>query len=1205
MKNKLETDEDQTTNQIRRSTRTASVNKLSASKKRLKLPASVVTSVDDGETGNVNIDSLSKLQSTEPIEDLSTPIKNISPIKRLPTIQESPSTQSTNFNGNTSIVTPRSNKTYSFTENTPFKEDLLACSQHFDPQADVAWDCRSPDAINFLRKGRRRRHHSDVSDIVTQLQICKEELHENPSESNTSPLLGLWMNDVNYFTHQKPEQKLCRGRKRRSRNKSKPNNENDSSSKALFEKLQLVMEKCEDNKTSSNKNSVDKRDRRRSASVGNESKDLFELTLSCVGNKDDDVDSWSDNDLFEDDFFIIKATQIEDVQKCNKRKWDKETNDEPPVKTVKYFENQKSTVKPTLPSLSATRFTRLNSKPSPFKKHKSFNDRDEYTNSQERDPHISMQYNSKQIKNSVTSSKQTNTTISSSQTFSGSRRCIASVAKPNSFTVSKQCTVMSSKPAPSNTLTQSVNRSTTTFKPGMNISSKPGISVKCKQTTKPCMSMDSQHSAPTSCSKTVSYTTESSNIGVTNRLNTVTLSTESTLNQPVSALCKPVETFVSTGGKNSVISSKIGSMDRNNVGDDKEKVITTSTGFQSRRSSAAFDTSLSDDILCQLVEPDEILDSQIPVCANTEKSCHIDEALKFFHEEPKLKDSIPGNNGCDSLKRIHTATTRSVADRSTANYFNHHSNNNYKGASTIDDDVALITDKQKALCLQANAVNKSQKVKKEAGIETKTKINNPVNETKKIYMFKSKSPGQQHAISSRLKCEPQSTDFAMKNASEDLFMSDDDELAEPQLWALLDTVESTQTNSVKVLDQTTNNAVKSSKEDLQEERLDITKNTHEKMNKFSRTGQLDISNQSQSDTNTLQTPIKSQPDKITFTCSPEDIEKKRQEALNRRKLKMEKVNSSNGNLHDSKHTTSFLDKINSCDHNNVAPNKNSHETKSSPTERNTLGTVINPARQSNSSSPLKCSQEEIENKKQEAIKRLQQKTKQKVPSLDSSQSNDGSIFKCSPETPIDSQNPSPFKLSPEDDESVRLESVSHIQLWSDSGVNNNNLSGWDTNSFKCTPETPQKSLTENSPFKCSPEDIEKKRLEAIKRKEQKSQVAGRNDQSQKSEIKKDDVENCKSLQLNKQICDSAKDARDVILPPRNTYTKNNVDKNQLRNYCGTILSSSTGVNSDKKVSPITESPCKYSQAEIELKKQAALQRRLEKMKVAKNLKNSL
>lgn len=1104
MKNKLETDEDQTTNQIRRSTRTAAVNKLSASKKRLKLPASVVTSVDDGETGNVNIDSLSKLQSTEPIEDLSTPIKNISPIKRLPTIQESPSTQSTNFNGNTSIVTPRSNKTYSFTENTPFKEDLLACSQHFDPQADVAWDCRSPDAINFLRKGRRRRHHSDVSDIVTQLQICKEELHENPSESSTSPLLGLWMNDVNYFTHQKPEQKLCRGRKRRSRNKSKPNNENDSSSKALFEKLQLVMEKCEDNKTSSNKNSVDKRDRRRSASVGNESKDLFELTLSCVGNKDDDVDSWSDNDLFEDDSFIIKATQIEDVQKCNKRKWDKETNDEPPVKTVKYFENQKSTVKPTLPSLSATRFTRLNSKPSPFKKHKSFNDRDEYTNSQERDPHISMQYNSKQIKNSVTSSKQTNTTISSSQTFSGSRRCIASVAKPNSFTVSKQCTVMSSKPAPSNTITQSVNRSTTTFKPGMNISSKPGISVKCKQTTKPCMSMDSQHSAPTSCSKTVSYTTESSNIGVTNRLNTVTLSIETTLNQPVSALCKPVETFVSTGVKSSVISSKIGSMDRNNVGDDKKKVITTSTGFQSRRSSAAFDTSLSDDILCQLVEPDEILDSQIPVCANTEKSCHIDEALKFFHEEPKLKDSIPGNNGCDSLKRIHTATTRSVADRSTANYFNHHSNNNYKGASTIDDDVALITDKQKALCLQANTANKSQKVKKEAGIETKTKINNPVNETKKIYMFKSKSPGQQHAISSRLKCEPQSTDFAMKNASEDLFMSDDDELAEPQLWALLDTVESTQTNSVKVLDQTTNNAVKSAKEDLQEERLDITKNTHEKMNKFSRTG-----------------------------------------------------------------------------------------------------TVINPARQSNSSSPLKCSQEEIENKKQEAIKRLQQKTKQKVPSLDSSQSNDGSIFKCSPETPIDSQNPSPFKLSPEDDESVRLESVSHIQLWSDSGVNNNNLSGWDTNSFKCTPETPQKSLTENSPFKCSPEDIEKKRLEAIKRKEQKSQVAGRNDQSQKSEIKKDDVENCKSLQLNKQICDSAKDARDVILPPRNTYTKNNVDKNQLRNYCGTILSSSTGVNSDKKVSPITESPCKYSQAEIELKKQAALQRRLEKMKVAKNLKNSL
>ena len=51
------------------------------------------------------------------------------------------------------VVTPKSNKTHSFIESTPFKEDLLACSQHFDPQSDVAWDCRSPDAINFLKRG--------------------------------------------------------------------------------------------------------------------------------------------------------------------------------------------------------------------------------------------------------------------------------------------------------------------------------------------------------------------------------------------------------------------------------------------------------------------------------------------------------------------------------------------------------------------------------------------------------------------------------------------------------------------------------------------------------------------------------------------------------------------------------------------------------------------------------------------------------------------------------------------------------------------------------------------------------------------------------------------------------------------------------------------------------------------------------------------
>jgi hypothetical protein len=57
----------------------------------------------------------------------------------------------------------------------------------------------------------------------------------------------------------------------------------------------------------------------------------------------------------------------------------------------------------------------------------------------------------------------------------------------------------------------------------------------------------------------------------------------------------------------------------------------------SRRTSASFDTSLSDDILCQLVEPDEILDSQIPVCTNTKSTSHIDDVLSFFHEEPKSK----------------------------------------------------------------------------------------------------------------------------------------------------------------------------------------------------------------------------------------------------------------------------------------------------------------------------------------------------------------------------------------------------------------------------------------------------------------------------------------------------------------------------------------------------------------------------------------
>lgn len=258
-------------------------------------------------------------------------------------------------------------------------------------------------------------------------------------------------------------------------------------------------------------------------------------------------------------------------------------------------------------------------------------------------------------------------------------------------------------------------------------------------------------------------------------------------------------------------------------------------------------------------------------------------------------------------------------------------------------------------------------------------------------------------------------------------------------------------------------------------------------------------------------------------------------------------------------------------------------------------------------SPLKCSQEEIENKKQEAYKRLQQRTSNHILSNSSSQFCDASPFKCTPETQTNLQ--SPFKCSPENIEEKRLEAIKlPVEKIMQSGIGQCHI---DTSSLKGTLEIPTKSQIESSPLKCSPEDIVKKRQEAMERKQQKSLTIDNNIHSDNIMQPDNDANLLKSspdkrkdnqaLNCKKQNFDKATCIKEI---PKATSFQRTVNEGTEKSQPQQFLeeSSSIGVLNSDKLSPKKKTPFKYSQAEIEQKKQAAMQRRLEKMKVAKHLK---
>ncbi|XP_063427492.1 uncharacterized protein LOC134710996 isoform X2 [Mytilus trossulus] len=1119
---------EQTNIELRRSSRNAAGNKLSRRR-------------------NAKSKSVPESEKTISLQSQSIEIlhKTVSPIKhQLPVILESPSIcqqQSSIGQPAAEIATPKSSKTYSFTENTPYKEDLLICSQHFDPQQDVGWDCRSPDAVNFLRKSRRRRHYSDVSDIITQLHVNTEDLHEEKPGSSTTPLLGLWINDGNCFSNNNlPDPQPNRERRKKNKIKSKSvksKKGNDGAPEALLEKLQHVLEKCEDNEGN------EKKDRRkRSLSVGDESKDLFDETSA----NNNDNDSWSDDDLFEDDSFIIKATQIQVEPKCQKRKMETRKSDEPPVKLVKYVENQKS-VQPSLPTvkhgLSTARLTRVTSKASPFKKHKSFNDRHEYQKSQEKNYNYAAQSKASRPFNataSVLATKQNNTIVSKQFSTVTSKPPVSSAKGNSSYNTSQQVSNVLSNPykasfqvsnnvctSNSNVISvckENVTATTKSYtfynsKPSFTMA-KPGTVSQCPTSKQSYRLSNPNHGVVPSVKSTVSSQSSVTSTQSAYKISTCTsFSTRSscvTTSKPISSVANLSHRNIVKTVTSTEIPGKVKAASHTLF---KETACLQSPS--SRRTSGAFDTSLSDDLLCQLVEPDEILDSQVQVCTGSDKTDHVDDALSFFHDVPQSKSGA----GTSNLNRQKVPNSKMMASQAKINYDNNHANSsaqnlmcsnlktsevrketssgaylssqiskdnskkvdqkclnsirpnqkNYVGACVIEEtnsSCALV--KQEPIINQdSNARNFSKTVNTttkgltgavKVKVETKDKHDksNVVvkkelkEEPAKSYQLKSRTPrSKTMAVSS-------ATAYAMENASEDLFMSDDDELSEPQLLALLENVESTQSCS-----STMGRGTLPSRTAMSSVNFD---------------SHLDEKGDKEETTENKQT---------TFPQAGKDYK--------------------------------------------------TSESK--------------PERHGSETSPLKYSQEDIKNKKEEALRRLQQKSAKIVKSAESTDDQESSskhVSKTPTKTAIDKSH---LKCSPDDIEKKRLEALRRKQLKLHQETNT---------------QIDNESQCDASPFKCSPEDIELKKQNAVMRKK----------------LKFDNIDDKKN-------------------PEKSSEIKETVDNKKITNKASDFNKISNNTNVFKTASSQNASPVKYSlKEEIEKKKQLALQRRLEKMNSAKNLNSS-
>ncbi|XP_062611871.1 uncharacterized protein LOC134273679 [Saccostrea cucullata] len=229
--------------------------------------------------------------------------------------------------------------------------DIYLCSQ--ETSAEVLWDCSSPDMRKYHRSKRKRGHKSNVGDIVQTLSTSK---CDDDSEDGTKPgLLGLWMDSdmpdsskpVTNFSAFSPTSSFPPPRTHKE--KQKPT---VSLSSVLKEKLSMRIKEEKSPVLSAKYTRYSEKRKRNSESMDisdtGESPSKISKTAPSISNNGDQTNvwenssetSWSEDDFYGDESFIIKATQI--PNEPNKgAKVTKNTDTKLCTKTLSKYSNQK------------------------------------------------------------------------------------------------------------------------------------------------------------------------------------------------------------------------------------------------------------------------------------------------------------------------------------------------------------------------------------------------------------------------------------------------------------------------------------------------------------------------------------------------------------------------------------------------------------------------------------------------------------------------------------------------------------------------------------------------------------------------------------------------------------------------------------------------------------------------------------------------
>ncbi|XP_046336946.2 uncharacterized protein LOC124118741 [Haliotis rufescens] len=212
-----------------------------------------------------------------------------------------------------------------------FRDEFLS-SQAADSQLDVRWDHTSPDAYKHLKRVHRKpgslQDKDDLSDIVCRLApAVGANGEEFETMSSTPPLLCSWLQANKATSHNMPfEGQIFKGNHRFKRGVKKKKRSNVQKFDDVLSNLHQCLNRLDDEENErenqrSSKSSTDSEDQNKNVlksqrrlnnlnpahTIGESSllpKDAAQALL------DEEEDLWSDDELFEDNSFILQATQL-------------------------------------------------------------------------------------------------------------------------------------------------------------------------------------------------------------------------------------------------------------------------------------------------------------------------------------------------------------------------------------------------------------------------------------------------------------------------------------------------------------------------------------------------------------------------------------------------------------------------------------------------------------------------------------------------------------------------------------------------------------------------------------------------------------------------------------------------------------------------------------------------------------------------------